>query len=324
MTTEIQIVSPNEVAMMGMNFDAAILAGQCAPSTIAMYRRDFGAYLRYAGSVDAALESATLSRWISDLAGATGNMAPSTINRMVSAVKRLVSTAAAQGYCPNETAAAFERVRGVKVKALKDRQKVGARTRITPEDMRKICEAPNAATLPGMMHRALLATLASSGCRISEIVTLTEAQIAGDENTGYIVNVMGKNQTEPREAPLSPEAHALITAWLAARTAGGIVVEKDKTHKSEFIFTGFSGRGGRGPRTTPIDPASAWSLVQRYATACELTHVKPHDFRRFVGTQLAKTDIRKAQKALGHKSIETTAKHYVLDTLERGMTDHLY
>ncbi len=52
--------------------------------------------------------------------------------------------------------------------------------------------------------------------------------------------------------------------------------------------------------------------------------MKPHDFRRFVGTQLAKDDIRKAQKALGHKDIRTTAKHYVLDEIEAGLTDDLF
>ncbi len=30
------------------------------------------------------------------------------------------------------------------------------------------------------------------------------------------------------------------------------------------------------------------------------------------------------QKALGHKSIEVTARHYVLDELEIGLTDNLY
>ena len=43
-----------------------------------------------------------------------------------------------------------------------------------------------------------------------------------------------------------------------------------------------------------------------------------------VSTQLAKQDIRKAQKALGHKRIDTTARQYVLDELEAGLTDNLY
>jgi integrase len=64
--------------------------------------------------------------------------------------------------------------------------------------------------------------------------------------------------------------------------------------------------------------------VKRYAAAVGLPSVKPHDFRRFVGTNLAKTDLRQAQKALGHKDINTTAKHYVLDELEPGLTDGLF
>jgi len=60
--------------------------------------------------------------------------------------------------------------------------------------------------------------------------------------------------------------------------------------------------------------------VQGYAEQVELSHIKSHDFRRFVGTQLATSDIRKAQKALEHKRIDTTARHYVLDELEAGLT----
>ena len=67
-----------------------------------------------------------------------------------------------------------------------------------------------------------------------------------------------------------------------------------------------------------------WQTIKKYADQAGLENVKPHDLRRFVGTQLAKKDIRKAQKALGHKRIDTTARHYVLDELEVGLTDNLY
>ena len=64
--------------------------------------------------------------------------------------------------------------------------------------------------------------------------------------------------------------------------------------------------------------------MRKYTDEAGLDDVKPHDFRRFVGTQLARNDIRQAQKALGHKRLETTARHYVLDELEAGLTDDLY
>ena len=302
-----------------LGFDTSILAGSVSESTQRMYMRDFTAYLQWAGSPAAAMQPTTLAQWRAHLANSTTN-SPNTINRMISAVKRLVKEAAVQGYATHETAAAFEQVQGVKVKALKERQKANARTLITPEQMRSICTAPDASSLAGKMHRALLATLAGSGCRISEVVSLTPSQIEygtdDDGRSGWYLLVMGKNETEAGKRPLSDEANRLIQQWLTARSAAGV--------NSDHIFTGFSGRGSRGPRITPITTVSAWELVQRYAEAAGVPNVKPHDFRRFVGTRLAKKDIRLAQKALGHKRIETTARHYVMDDLPLGMTNSLY
>ena len=62
----------------------------------------------------------------------------------------------------------------------------------------------------------------------------------------------------------------------------------------------------------------------KYAVAVGIKELKPHDLRRFVGTQLAAKNLRSAQLALGHKRLETTARHYILDELEPGLTDGLY
>jgi integrase/recombinase XerD len=291
-------------------FDSSILAGQLAPSSIQMYARDFRAYLTYAGTPGAALEPATLARWRAVLAADTA-LSPNTINRMLSAVKRLLKEGAAQGYLSHEVAAAFEEIAGVKAAALKERTKQHARTKITPTDMRRLCDAPDRSTLRGLRDAAMLATLASSGLRVSELATLTTGQIV-KKGSGYLLSVRGKNDTEYREAPLSKEAYTLIRQWIARRPV-----------VSPHLFTSFAGRGQRAT-PEPLSAVAVWRTVQGYADQLELSHIKPHDFRRFVGTQLAKQDIRKAQKALGHKRIDTTARHYVLDELEAGLTDNLY
>jgi integrase len=41
----------------------------------------------------------------------------------------------------------------------------------------------------------------------------------------------------------------------------------------------------------------------------------PHDCRRFVGTELARRNLRQTQRALGHQHLETTVAHYVRDAL---------
>lgn len=291
-------------------FDASLLAGQLAPSSIAMYQRDFAAYAAFAGSAAALLDPATLARWRTHLAQETA-MSPNTINRMLSAVKRLLREAAAQGYVAHEVAAAFSEVAGVKAAALKERIKENARVRIEPVAMRAVCDAPEGARLIGLRDAALLSTLASSGLRVSEVAGLRTQQVRS-KGAGFVVLVRGKNDVDFREAPLSREAHGHITTWLAERPV-----------QSEYIFTAFDGRGER-VTGRPLSSVAIWRIVRKYTVAAGLTDVKPHDFRRFVGTQLARTNLRMAQKALGHKRLETTARHYILDELEVGLTDGLY
>ncbi len=291
-------------------FDATILAGQIAPSSIAMYKRDFKAYLEFSGTIDIALFPATLARWRAHLAKET-EKSPNTINRMISAVKRLIRELAVQGYLPFETANEFESISGVKVVALKDRTKAKARVRIEPEQMRETCEQPDLTTLAGIRDSAILATLAGSGLRVSELVSLKQEHIR-KKGRGFVVVVRGKNDVEYREAPLSIESHHSIRSWLTIRS-----------EPSEFIFTAFDGKGDR-LTARPLSAVAIWTIVRKYSIQSDLQDVKPHDFRRFVGTQLAKKDIRMAQKALGHKRLETTARHYVLDELEAGITDDLY
>lgn len=290
--------------------DLSLLTGQLAAASLEGYRRDIARYLRFCADPALALQAASLARWRTHLAEDT-RLSPYTINRRLAAVKRLLQEAAAQGYVEVAAAEAFRRVAGVSTKALKDRIKTVARTRITTGHMRQLCEAPDRTTVLGWRNRALLHTLASSGCRLTEVLTLTPAQLLSREGS-FFLEVLGKNQTAPRLAPLSHEAYASIQAWLARRPV-----------ESPYVFTSFAGKGNR-PTAHPMHLSAAWRVVQQAARHVGLAHVTPHDFRRFVGTELARRDIRLAQKALGHKRIETTARHYVLDDLAGGLTDHLY
>lgn len=321
-----------------LSFDVRMLAGQLAPSSMAMYERDFRAYVSYAGSADAAVDVTTLQRWRTWLAQET-TYSPNTINRMISCVKRMVKEAANQGYLPWEQAAAFATVEGVKTAALKDRVKANARTRIEPADMRRLCESPDTSEALGVRDAALLATLASGALRASELVAMQVKDIR--RKGGYnVVMVLGKNDIEEREAPLSSEAAEKIAAWLQLRQqllAAAPRRRRAQTKRSNeqatadeegeaFVFTAFDGNGDAAQRVTqrPLSTPAVWQIVRKYAAQVGLQDVKPHDFRRFVGTQLARKDIRQAQKALGHKRLETTARHYVLDELEPGLTEKLY
>lgn len=302
----------SDIIPFHLGFDVSILSGQVNDSSMEMYKRDFRAYLDYAGSEKNALKSSTLARWIAHLARET-SMSPNTINRMVSAVKKIMKIAASQDYIKHEAAEAFKHVDGVKVGAMKDKLKISNRVKIEPETMRLLIDSIDPSTLIGLRNIALFTTLASSGLRIQELAQLKPEQVI-QRGDGYLLHMyaqIGKNQDEDREANISVEAVEAIKEWLASRAI-----------QSEYIFTSFDGRAHK-PLTNHISPQGAWKVVKEITEAQGLQNIKPHDFRRFVGTQLAKKDIRSAQLALGHKRIETTVK-YDLREIEVGATDKLF
>jgi site-specific recombinase XerC len=64
-----------------------------------------------------------------------------------------------------------------------------------------------------------------------------------------MVYVAGKNQGEEKPRALGKQAKEAIDIWLATRQALSI--------ESDYIFTGFGGRGDRDPSDKPIPRISA-------------------------------------------------------------------
>lgn len=339
-------------------FDTSILAGTKSPNTIEQYRLHFAAYYDFAAGLATARKAqptdpddvgaivivqpattkeifavattpATLASWRQHLYGVgytlkDGTLKPysiAAINQRLAAIRGLMAAAAEQGHIAHETAEGFKRVKGLKLSANKDRRKDHARTAISKDDMKRLLNAPDTTTPAGAMHRALLLTLATCGMRISEAISLKITDLqweSADKGAGWVAYVLGKNMDRPEPRPLGMQAKKAIDEWLQVRAGLGVT--------SEYIFTGFAGSGSRNPSTKPINRVSAWEMVQRYAKACGLAHIKPHDFRRYVGTQLANDKNRglvMAQRQLGHKRIATTAEHYVMADVALGSTDDL-
>lgn len=290
------------------------LAGRVSSRTLTEYRYDAARYLSFcAVEKMRPLDADSLRAWRNHMIDAT-DLSPNTINRRLAAIKRLAKASAVLKEVPADAAHAFSLVENAQVSSLRHRLRPDARVKIHPLEMRALVDAPNTQSLLGLRDRALLATLAGSGCRIGELMVLQKDHILL-HTEGYMVEVLGKRQAQPRLAPLSLEAHEAIEAWLKARAK-----YIDVLH----IFTGFKGPGASGlPTARPLSIRSGWNVVTKYARRLGL-ELKPHDMRRFVGTQLAAKDLRSAQLALGHKRLETTARHYVLDELEAGLTDGLY
>jgi integrase len=233
--------------------------------------------------------------------------------RALSAVKKIMKKAATLSYLDQSMADGFQEVESVREIALKDRLR--EQIVITPAQMAAITAQPDTDRLIGLRDLALLLTLASSGLRVGSLCQLKARQIVVG-GSGYQLMIRGKNDVKASPVPLSASAYQAIQAWMAQRPVA-----------SAYIFTHFEGGEGDGPKVRlspePISDRSVRRIVRKYAAAVGLENVKPHDFRRYLGTQLAEIDVHQAVLALHHKNASTTLNHYVLSKLREGISDHL-
>jgi integrase len=242
-------------------------------------------------------------------------LSPNTINRRLNAVKALVKATAALGHLDTGLAYEFSLVEKCKVATLRTRLNPHTRRLLTPAQVRALCLAPNPSTFSGLRDRALLYTLASSGCRISELATLQRTHIV-PLGPSWGLTVLGKGQATERLAPLAPDAYHWIQRWLAKR---------DAVLTSAWVFTACDYGRPDHPVGHPLTPQTIGSRVKRYARQIGLPHISAHHLRKFCGTQIAqKFGPRQGQKALGHKLFATFETYYLLDQLEGGLSDDLF
>lgn len=289
---------------------ATDLAGKLAPRTLEEYAWDVRLYLEFC-SWDKAkvLNPLCFRAWRQSMLDAK-ELSSRTISRRLTAVKTMIKASCERENFDVSLSWKFAQVANVRPPPDKRRPKA-----LTPEQVGALCREPDPNTLVGLRDRALLTALAGSGGRISEILGLQTSDLV-EVKGHYFSEVVGKNRTRRRRIPLSPLAYDRIQLWLRRRAEAGVNVE--------HIFTRMDGRNGP-PLEDELSRNSAWRIFKRYARHVDLKDYSPHDLRRFVATEIAaKRGVRAAQKALGHRKLETTASHYVLDELEAGLTDDLF
>lgn len=163
---------------------------------------------------------------------------------------------------------------------------------LTEEDVVLLLAAPDTTNPLGMRDRTMLEVLYATGLRVSELISLSSAQVSLDMG---VVRVIGKGNKE-RMVPMGEEALDWLRRYLAeARPA----LLAGKLSDALFI----SQRGGAMTRQM------FWYLIKRHAKHGGLNKsLSPHTLRHAFATHLLNhgADLRVVQLLLGHADISTT------------------
>ncbi len=163
-------------------------------------------------------------------------------------------------------------------------------------ELERLLAAPEGGDLPALRDRAMLATLFSTGMRVSELCSLNRDMISVERGE---LSVRGKGG-KVRPVFISEEAGGHLAAWMNARS--------DMDH-ALFIRIPRNLAFGKYENLR-LTPRSIQRIVHHHATTAGIIgkKVSPHTLRHSFATDLLRNgaDIRSVQAMLGHSSVTTT------------------
>jgi integrase/recombinase XerD len=255
-----------------------------APNTIAAYARDLSQLTRYVG------ERATDLTWLTTTLLREFLAAERARGLGARSAKRLAATLRGFGRY-----LVLERVVGISPAAELTMRQVAVPLPLAPDttDMRTLLDTPSPETPLGRRDRALLEMLYSAGLRVSEVITLRQANLDLDANC---VRVVGKGSRE-RVVPLGSHARRRLDDYLSLSRP---VLASGKRPYAEIFL---SQRGAR------LSRQAVWRLLKHHLRqACLDSRVSPHSLRHAFATHLLDggADLRAVQAMLGHADVATT------------------
>lgn len=178
----------------------------------------------------------------------------------------------------------------------------GKTVALTPDNCRRLLDAPNLEFPVGLRDRALLAVLAYTGCRVGELVRL---RVSDYKSSGghKVLEIRGKGGKE-RRVPVHPEAFERLEAWLSMTGIGldvtGALFRPTLTAR---------GKGRDGFRNKPMTRRAVQLLIDRYVRVLGLDPaVSVHSLRVTALTTARERgcDIIDLQDFAGHADPRTT------------------
>ncbi len=172
---------------------------------------------------------------------------------------------------------------------------------LTSAEVDSLCSLPEKNELLWEKRdKALFEMMYSSGCRVSEIVSLKLNDFQS-ENSSAIVKGKGRKE---RKVYFEDDARAALKEYLEDRKK-----RFAENNKSPFVFVNQQGK--------PLTTGGVRYILSRYSGNEGLKHhISPHALRHTFATAMLSNgaDVRIVQEMLGHSNISTTQKYTHITT----------
>lgn len=150
------------------------------------------------------------------------------------------------------------------------------------------------------MHRAILATMAGSALRVSEVCKLRFENVQISAEGNFFLELVDTKAGEDQRVTLPQWAVTILNDWMTIRRIGGHCGEE-----SPIFVTGY------GATVKPISVSTVQRLVKRYGKAIGQKNISSHSLRATAITKLLSDghDYRKVMTFSRHTNIQTL-DHY--------------
>lgn len=263
-------------------------------NSVIAYKNDLAHLMEVLGE-DALIENVStedLRFCVAKLSGE--NKASSSINRFIAAVRTFFAYCKKLGYIEVNPALELKTVRLPK----------HIPTFLTAREVDSLCALPEAHELLWETRdKALFEMMYSSGCRVSEIVSLKIKDFGSDFSS---VIVTGKGKKD-RKVYFGKEAQEVLEIYLADRKKR--FASEKLQDNSPYVFVNQKG----GALTT----GGVRYILSKYTGLQGINrHVSPHALRHTFATAMLANgaDVRVVQEMLGHSSISTTQRYTHITT----------
>ena len=274
----------SELTLAQLQLRRMVLASVTSPHS----RRNYGKALDllFAFAASRPLSRALLLNYRASME----DLAPSTVNVRLSAVRKLVGEARKSGVLTTEEASHLTDIPNIVQKGTR----LG--NWLTKEQAKELLAVPDRSTLKGKRDYVILALLVGCALRRQELASLDVETIQLREGRWVLADLEGKGRRIRTVAVPIWVKHG-INAWM---TAAGI---------EEGPLLRSIAKGGKVGRS--LSDWAVWSVVEQSAKQIGIERFGAHDLRRTCAKLCRKGggDLEQIKFLLGHSSIQTTERY---------------